>query len=291
MLQKANTVNRVNSPINFVSMPVAVSYKDTNRYLNKQNMKSIILKSVLLLIFLFFLSGIGSAQVGFYEKKLFVSKKDTLRYLSLKNQKGNGKVPLILYLHSADANGRDNEKQLTHSPGIVTDPGFKDRHGYYFIAPQCAPNKSWVNANNWNRYKMTKTASSQMQLVKALVDSIIMTNKIDEKRIYVIGASMGGFGTWDLICRYPSMFAAAIPVCGIGDINMAKYIINIPIWVFHGEKDARVKVQYSRDIVKAIKNAGGNPRYTEYPGLPHDIRDTVYNNPGVWDWMFLQKLK
>lgn len=138
---------------------------------------------------------------------------------------------------------------------------------------------------------MKKTASSQLQLVKALIDSIILTNKIDEKRIYIIGASMGGFGTWDLICRYPTMFAAAIPVCGIGDIHMAKYILNIPIWVFHGEKDARVKVQYSRNIVMALQKEGGNPRYTEYPGLPHDIRDTVYNNPEIWDWMFLQKLK
>jgi predicted peptidase len=254
-------------------------------------MKSIILKSVFLLIFLIFLSGIASAQVRFYEKKIFVSKNDTLRYLLLRNQKSNEKVPLILYLHSADANGRDNEKQLTHSPGIVTGSVFREKYSFYFIAPQCAPNKSWVNARNWDRLKMKKTASSQLQLVKALIDSVILTNKIDEKRIYVIGASMGGFGTWDLICRYPSMFAAAIPVCGVGDIHMAKYISNIPIWVFHGEKDARVKVQYSRDIVKAIQKAGGNPRYTEYPGLPHDIRDTVYNNAEIWEWMFLQKLK
>jgi predicted peptidase len=236
-------------------------------------------------------------QVKFYEKRVFISQNDELRYLQLINQRGNEKLPLIIYLHSGDANGIDNEKQLTHSPKIITDSVFRATYGFHFIAPQCKPKNSWVIARKWKDggkwvdIKMNKSIAPQLELVKALVDSLCLTNNIDEKRIYLIGASMGGFGTWDLICRYQTKFAAAVPICGFADTLMAKYIADIPIWVFHGAMDAHVDVQYSRAMVNAIKNAGGNPKYTEFPDLPHDIRDTVYNNKEVWDWMFSQRLK
>lgn len=254
-------------------------------------------KSALLLIFLIFLPGVLSAQIRFYEKRQFISHDDTLRYLQLRNQHGNDKMPLVIYLHSGDANGRDNEKQLTHSPGIVVDSAFRAKYSFYFIAPQCKPKESWTITGKWKDggawvdYRINDKIAPQLKLVLALVDSLILTNTIDEKRMYLIGASMGGFATWDLLCRYPAKYAAAVPVCGFADTLMAKYITSIPIWVFHGGKDAHVDVEYSRIMVQAIKNAGGNPQYTEYPDLPHDIRDTVYNNPKVWDWMFSQKLK
>lgn len=236
-------------------------------------------------------------QVKSYKKKLFVSDKDTLRYLQLINQKENEKMPLIIYLHSGDANGTDNEKQLIHSPKIVTDSTFRTKHSFYFIAPQCKPKTSWSNTGKWKdggawvNYKIDKKIKPQLALVKALIDSLIVTKTIDKSRIYIIGSSMGGFGVWDLICRFPNTFAAAVPVCGIADTLMAKSIVNTPIWVFHGGKDAHVDVQYSRIMVQAINNAGGRPQFTEFSDLPHDIRDTVYNNREVWDWMFLQKIK
>jgi predicted peptidase len=92
---------------------------------------------------------------------------------------------------------------------------------------------------------------------------------IDTDRIYITGASMGGCRTGDLICRYPDKFAAAMPLCGIGDTHQAKKLIHMPIWVFHGDQDARFNVRYSRNMVRAIQKAGWQSildnfkRYTE----------------------------
>ena len=57
---------------------------------------------------------------------------------------------------------------------------------------------------------------------------------IDAKRVYVMGLSMGGYGTWDAVQRYPGRFAAAVPICGGGDAQGAKVMKNTPIWAFHG---------------------------------------------------------
>lgn len=112
---------------------------------------------------------------------------------------------------------------------------------------------------------------------------------IDTKRRYVTGVSRGGYGTWQFICTRPDLFAAAIPVCGAGDPKLASKIVNMPIWAFHGAEDKNVSVGGSRDMISAIKKAGGQPRYTEYPNQAHNIWDKVIETPGLWDWLFAQK--
>ena len=99
---------------------------------------------------------------------------------------------------------------------------------------------------------------------------------------------MGGFGTWDAIQRYPERFAAAVPVCGGGDTAYAKHIAQIPIWAFHGDSDTVVKVERSREMIAAIKDAGGAPRYTELPGVSHDSWTAAYTDGDLYAWLFSQ---
>ena len=99
---------------------------------------------------------------------------------------------------------------------------------------------------------------------------------------------MGGFGTWDAISRWPWKFAAAVPVCGGGDTAKAEIIKNIPIWAFHGDKDKVVMTSRSRDMIAAIKKAGGNPKYTEYPNTGHNAWTATYSNPEFFQWLFTQ---
>ena len=94
--------------------------------------------------------------------------------------------------------------------------------------------------------------------------------KIDDKRIYLTGLSMGGFGTWSLAAKYPDRWAAIVPFCGGGDPAKAKEIKDIPCWCFHGDADQAVPVRASREMVEALKAAGGKPKYTEYPGVGHN---------------------
>jgi predicted peptidase len=128
---------------------------------------------------------------------------------------------------------------------------------------------------------------STIELVAALEKEFA---SIDPRRLYVTGLSMGGFGTWDLLSRFPKKVAAAVPICGGADEAQAPAIAKIPVWVFHGGADDVVKTVRSRNIVAALKAAGGSPRYTEYPGVGHGSWDQAYGEPELFPWLFSQKL-
>lgn len=199
------------------------------------------------------------------------------------------RLPLVIFLHGAGERGNDNEKQLTHAAEVFTDPKTQEQFPAYVIAPQCAENHRWVEVDwNLSEHDMPRNISKYAGLTMNLVDWLIEGLPIDTNRIYITGLSMGGYGTWDLIARFPDKFAAAVPVCGGGDVNQASKISHISIWVFHGAKDKVVIPERSRSMVKAIKEAGGNPKYTEYPNLGHFSWDAAYNEPKLLPWLFSQ---
>jgi len=102
---------------------------------------------------------------------------------------------------------------------------------------------------------------------------------------------MGGMGTWSVAMAHPERWAAIVPICGRGDTGKAERIKDIPTWVFHGDADPTVPVAGSRDMVTAIKAAGGNPKYTEYPGVGHNSWDRAYGTKELWTWLLEQKKK
>jgi poly(3-hydroxybutyrate) depolymerase len=149
----------------------------------------------------------------------------------------------------------------------------------------------WANMD-WFAPKgvFPKTPSTPMRLTLEMLAGLKKEFSLDDKRLYVTGLSMGGYGTWDVIARHPKLFAAAAPVCGGGDEATATIIKDIPIWCFHGGADNVVKPERSRNMIAAIKAAGGNPKYTEYPGVGHDSWNKAYSEPELVKWMFEQKL-
>jgi predicted peptidase len=149
----------------------------------------------------------------------------------------------------------------------------------------------WANMD-WSAAKGTlpKTPSTPMRLTLELLSTLQKEFSLDDKRLYVTGLSMGGYGTWDVIARHPKLFAAAVPVCGGGDEATAPIIKDIPIWCFHGGADNVVKPERSRNMIAAIKAAGGTPKYTEYPGVGHDSWNKAYSEPELVKWLFEQKL-
>jgi predicted peptidase len=100
---------------------------------------------------------------------------------------------------------------------------------------------------------------------------------------------MGGFATWDVITRYPDLFAAAAPICGGGDEKVAYKVKDLPIWAFHGDKDGVVKPSRSRNMIQALKNVGTQPKYTEYKGVGHDSWKPAYKEAELLKWLFSQK--
>jgi predicted peptidase len=97
---------------------------------------------------------------------------------------------------------------------------------------------------------------------------------------------MGGFGTWSIIQKYPDKFAAAAPICGGGDVAMAKLrLTKIPIWVFHGAKDNVVPLYKSEEMVNVARSFGNtNIKLTVYPEANHDAWTETYNNPELYQW-------
>ena len=94
---------------------------------------------------------------------------------------------------------------------------------------------------------------------------------------------MGGSapGAWPL--RSPDKWAAIVPICGGGDTKQAAKIKDIPCWCFHGDADKAVNVEGSRKMIAALKEAGGQPKYTEYPGVGHNSWDQAYGTDELYE--------
>jgi hypothetical protein len=158
--------------------------------------------------------------------------------------------------------------------------------------------------------------SNELLTVSDILDSLERELSIDTNRVYITGLSMGGLGTWDMIVRYPNRFAAAIPMCGVGDTTKAEVIGHIPIWNSHGAADNTVSVNCSRVMISALEKSGrsvvythcknGNPTgmtsseladsinagakllYSEYQYVGHSVWDSAYTNPFLLPWVFSQ---
>lgn len=200
--------------------------------------------------------------------------------------------PLVLVLHGAGERGTDNASQLSNLvPNLFNK---KDSPFYHSIVifPQCPTDEQWVNTP-WSSgsYLLKRTPISQpLQAAVELLDYVIDNYSINTDRQYVTGLSMGGFGTWDLLMRYPDRFAAAIPYCGAADPKQAANLVNIPIWTFHDTTDGIVPAKGTQDIVKAIKEAGGTLiTYTETAQYGHDVWTPGSKTEGLFDWLFAQR--
>jgi len=100
---------------------------------------------------------------------------------------------------------------------------------------------------------------------------------------------MGGYGTFDAMARYPSLFAAAVPVCGGGDTSKAATMAKIPTWILHGAEDTAVDALYSLDMVNALTKAGAHPGFTMYPEVGHFSWLMAYSDRLVMEWLFRQR--
>lgn len=229
-----------------------------------------------------------------FEARTFESGGEKLNYrlLKPKDYDPNRKYPLVLFMHGAGERGDNNKAQLVHGMNDFASDEVMSKYPAFVIAPQCPNNKKWVEVD-WGAAKHTSPdkPSISLQLTFDAMAALQKEFSIDDKRIYVTGLSMGGYGTWDAAARRPGYFAAAAPICGGGDEGDAKKLAKLPIWAFHGDKDGAVKVERTRNMIAAIKEAGGEPKYTEYPGVGHDSWSATYRNPEFYAWLFAQQRK
>ncbi len=202
------------------------------------------------------------------------------------------KWPLIIFLHGIGERGTDNEAQLRHPQFVrlaidASDPCF-------LVAPQCPPTTTWINLGPSFRDGMRHLPppTQAMVAVIELLEALEGEFSLDPDRKYVTGLSMGGFGTFDLLIRKPQWFAAGVPLCGGMPGEEACKIAHIPLWIFHGAEDKAVPAELSRRAVRALQAAGAREvKYTEYPGVGHDVWRHAYLESELRSWLLSQRRK
>lgn len=184
--------------------------------------------------------------------------------------------PLLLFLHGIGERGNDLKKLKIYGPTkICDDPEQASKWPFILVAPQCPESHFW--------------SAAQLRL---LVEDVCENYPVDKNRIYVTGLSMGGFGTWAILGSWPELVAAAAPICGGGNPELADKMKNVPVWAFHGEKDPLVPCRMSEAMVDALKKAGNeDARLTTYPGVGHDSWVKAYADPELYKWLLSKKLK
>jgi predicted peptidase len=247
--------------------------------------------------FLIFICGIcaqrGYAQPSRFSREKYVGEKgDTLNYrLLFPDADRFRKYPLVIFLHGSGERGSDNEAQLKWGVmNFATDQNMM-LHPAIVVAPQCPEKMGWSNVRpgkNKDVLELQTDPSGPMALVIGLIHQLIKTMPVDTDRIYITGLSMGGYGTYDAIERYPNLFAAAVPVCGGGDTSKAAVIAHIPMWIFHGADDPAVNPVLDLRMLEALTNAGARPGFTEYPEVGHFSWIAAYSDPVMMNWLFRQ---
>ena len=252
-------------------------------------------KSVQIVIMMFcFVSAFAQSEL--FEKKEFIYKGDTLKYRVLfpENYDKTRKYPVVLFLHGSGERGSDNEKQLVHGSALFTNEQNRKDYPAIVIFPQCPQNSSWINIHDRDgsmiNFPKDTAITKPLLLVKKLLDNYQKTEAVDKKKMYVAGLSMGGMGTFDLICRYPRYFAAAIPICGGVNEARLKKVKKMPIRIFHGAADNVVSREHSRNAYIELKAEGSQrAEYIEFPGVGHNSWDAAFAYSDFLSWMFYQE--
>jgi len=206
----------------------------------------------------------GGARIGYL---LFTpgSSDDTRR-----------KQPLILFLHGSGERGSDPEilKQVGLPKIVAADP---DNFPFMMLAPQCPEGEWWVYDD---------------QLLLALLDHVILHYLADDRRIYLTGCSMGGYGAWMLGAAHPGRFAAVAPISAPAlhkpqDVCALKHT---PVWALHGLADNVVPAQQTEVMIEALRACGGKPEATYVEGAGHELTTSAYQDAKLFAWMRRQAL-
>jgi predicted peptidase len=184
--------------------------------------------------------------------------------------------PAILYLHGAGSRGTDGQLPVKYGLAKAIRTKGED-FPFIVIFPQARQGEDW------------RAESAGGKRALAILDRVQADYRIAADRVSHTGHSMGGDGTWSLAAADPKRWAAIVPVSHGGDTKSAARLIDVPCWCFHGDADKTISPQQSREMVQAIKEAGGRPLYQEFSGVGHNEgADSAYALPDLYEWMLLQ---
>ena len=182
-------------------------------------------------------------------------------------------MPAILFLNGMMECGTDGWRQVYHFGGAIMLNA--DKWPFIIVFPQ----KQYA-LDEWEEHAW----EDQDDMVMAILKKTEAEYNVDRSRLYLAGLSQGGHGTWAIAAKHPDLFAAIAPICGWGEKAMAEKVAKLPIWVFHGDADTTVPPEKSREMVNWVKEAGGSPKFTVYPGVGHNSWDKAYREENLPEW-------
>lgn len=184
--------------------------------------------------------------------------------------------PIILSLHEAASRGTDGLLPR-HQSLAEAAQARPERYPALLVLPQCPPGQDWSGV----------VADFALEAL----ERTLVEYGGDRKRVYLAGQAMGARGVVQVAARHPERFAAVLAVAGRHpDASVVERLKAMPLWVWHGDRDAVVPVDESRSLVNRLKASGNRVvRYTELSGLGHDIFDTVFLDEAVSTWLFSQR--
>lgn len=184
---------------------------------------------------------------------------------------GSARKPIVVFLHGASLCGNNLNKVLRYGTVDAIKRGLK--LDAYVIAPQ--------TQGAWNP-----------QRVMNVVDYVIDHNlDVDTSRIYVVGMSLGGYGSIDVSNAFPDRIAAALSFCGGGSAKDYTGLSQMPMWIVHGTADRAVSVGQSDAVAAAVRSIDGSRlHYDRIPGMNHSKPARFFYVPEFYEWLFQHSL-
>jgi len=194
------------------------------------------------------------------------------------NYKADKQWPVILYLHGAGQRGTDGKRQTTDGLGKFVKARAKT-FPFLVVFPQCEDLKGPI-------LKAWTAGSPDGKRALKILDAVEKDFSVNKKQEILTGWSMGGYGAWSLAAAKPKRWAAVVPLSGGGDPKQAIKLKDVPIWAFHGADDAIVHPSETRQMIDAVKAAGGHPQYNELKGVAHNTWSVVYDSDASQNNLF-----
>lgn len=225
------------------------------------------MRITLLICLSFFASFFLKAQ----EVVPFTQVENTYNFLLHKPENKDNQIkPVILFLHGRSLSG--NNLNRVKQYGIIDDIVHRGRTvDAYVVAPQVPSGQSW-----------------SPDKLKVLLDYVHSNYPTDKCRVYVVGMSLGGYGTMDFVGSYPEEVTAAMALCGGGNVKMAESLAKVPLWIMHGKRDAAVPHSESEKVYNAIQNCCETnlTRFSSFPNYGHGEFARVFYAKQMYDWLY-----
>ncbi|MBE6654623.1 MAG: hypothetical protein E7608_04115 [Ruminococcaceae bacterium] len=203
--------------------------------------------------------------------------------------------PILLVLHGHGETGTDNLGQLRVWAHPMTD--VISREDIIVVVPQCecdgGKTKEWVASNHlfneMSNRSLPKNPTLALAAVTGVMNKFLASGKVDTNRVYAMGSSMGSIGIWELMAREKDMFTAAILMCGAGIPSKAENLLNVDIWAFHGTVDETVPYTGTKNMERAITEAGGTKMKATYlEGVDHNCMSQAFAEGDLIGWLISQ---